>query len=78
MRRHTAAYPTTPTDTWTIANSGGHGLGTGPFIIQTYVNATGVQVFIDTTVNPANGTVTMTTTNTLSISNIRVVMMKVS
>jgi hypothetical protein len=75
---YTAAYPTTPTDTWTIANSGGHGLGTGPFIIQTYVNATGVQVFIDTTVNPANGLVTMSTTNTLTASNIRVVMMKVS
>ena len=74
---YTSTFPTTSTDVWQITDAV-HGLGTGPFIVQTYVDATGVQVFIDTTVNPANGTVTMTTTNTLSIGNIRVVMMKVS
>ena len=74
---YTSTFPTTSTDVWYISNTT-HGLGNGPFIIQTYVNATGVQVFIDTTVNPTNGQVTMSTTNTLTANNIRVVMMKVS
>jgi len=69
-------YPASSTNTWTIAAST-HGLGTGPFVIQTYDATSGLQVFIKTTAAPSTGLVTMATTSNQSINAIRVVMMKV-
>ena len=73
---YTQLYPSSITNTWTIASSS-HGLGNGPFVIQTYNASTGAQVFIKTTAAPSTGVVTMTTTSNQSINSIRVVMMKV-
>ena len=73
---YNGTYPSSSNNTWTIP-AATHGLGNGVFVIQTYDNSTGAQLFIKTTANPSNGLVTMATTSNQSANAIRVVMMKV-
>jgi len=57
-----ARYPGSNNNTWTIS-AATHGLGTGPFLIQTFDFSTGNQIFMDVNVTIANGTITFNTTS---------------
>lgn len=72
----TATFPSTAAASTSIV-AGTHGLGTGPFIVQCYVVATGAQVQLDITVNPSNGTITLATESNQTANSLRVVVMKI-
>ena len=71
-----ATFPSTAAASTSIT-AGTHGLGTGPLIVQCYVANSGVQVQLDVTVNPTNGTVTLATESSQTANSLRVAMMKV-
>ena len=72
----TATFPSSAAASTSIA-AGTHGLGTGPFIVQCYVVASGAQVQLDITVNPSNGTITLATESNQTANSLRVVVMKI-
>ena len=72
----TATFPSTAAASTSIA-AGTHGLGTGPFIVQCYVVATGAQVQLDITVNPSTGAITLATESNQTANSLRVVVMKI-
>jgi len=67
--------PSSAGTTWDIV-AGTHGLGTGPFIVQTYEVSSGAQVFMDIEI-AANGTVTFSTQASSSIAQFRCNILKV-
>ena len=67
--------PSSAGTTWDIV-AGTHGLGTGPFIVQTYEVSGGAQVFMDVEI-AANGTVTFSTQASSSIAQFRCNILKV-
>ena len=69
-------FPPSSAATWTIT-AAAHGLGTGPFIIQTYISSTGVQVYTDVVITPANGNVVFTTSDAQPTNAIRCNIMKI-
>jgi len=69
-------FPPSTASTWTIT-AAAHGLGTGPFIIQTYLVSTGALVFTDVIVTPANGNVVFTTTANQSTNSLSCNIMKI-
>jgi len=71
-RSYTGTYPSTNTNTFTIASSV-HGLANGPWIIQTY-DPKGAQCFMDVLADKATGNVTFTASGNLGANNITVVM----
>ena len=72
----TATFPSTAAASTSIA-AGTHGLGTGPFIVQCYIVASGAQVQLDVTVNPSTGAITLATESNQTANSLRVAMMKV-
>jgi len=69
-------YPPTSIATWTIT-AVVHGLGVGPFIVQTYNASTGAQVYTDVLVSPSNGNIVFNTFAAQSINAIRCNIMKI-
>lgn len=72
----TATFPSTAAASTSIA-AGTHGLGTGPFIVQCYIVASGAQVQLDITVNPSTGAITLATESNQTANSLRVVVMKI-
>ena len=72
---YTTTFPATTTNTTTIA-AATHALGTGPLMVQVYTSL-GLQVYLDVTVNPSTGAVTLATTSNQTANSLRVVMQKV-
>lgn len=76
VQGYTTTFPSTTTNTFSITN-GTHNLGFGPFLVQTWNASTGKQVYLDVTVNPTNGTVTLDWTTSVAAGTYEIVINKV-
>ena len=74
---YSETFPSSTTNTHSVS-AATHGLGTGPFIIQTYNATTGVQLYIDNTANPSTGAINLAWTTSVAANTYRINILKVN
>jgi len=74
---YSETFPSSTTNTHSVA-AATHGLGSGPFIIQTYIASTGVQVYMENTANPSTGAISLSWTTSVAANTYRINILKVN